>query len=130
MNSLKQQVFKNLTGLTYKLKLDKHFLLIFLFSSDLSNHDLIVYNCIMLIYLLCHLIILINVLNCVYLGVCMPLTRHTTIIITDEHCPVELAKVKVPKLSLLWLVQSLICESARPLDGHESFIAINDEYSN
>lgn len=66
---------------------------------------------------------------CIYLGVCMPLTRHTTIIITDEHCPSALAKVKVPKLSLLWLVQSLICESARPFEAHETFTAINDESS-
>lgn len=60
------------------------------------------------------------------LGVCLPLTRHTTIIITDEHCPSDLEHVKVPKLSTNWLIQSLICESARPFDGHESYVAIAD----
>lgn len=63
----------------------------------------------------------------VYLGIFVPLTRHTTVIVTDEHCPKSLAKANVPKLSILWLIQSLVCESARPFDGHESFIAINDE---
>lgn len=57
----------------------------------------------------------------------MPLTRHTTVIVTDEHCPSGLVHEKVPKLSVLWIVQSLICESPRPLNGHESYIAIDDE---
>lgn len=54
------------------------------------------------------------------------MTRHITIIITDEHCPTELEQENVPKLSTNWLIQSLICESPRPFDGHESYVAIAD----
>lgn len=59
----------------------------------------------------------------------MPLSRHITVIVTDENCPANIAREKVPKLSILWVIQGLICESARPIDGHESYIAINDVIS-
>lgn len=56
-----------------------------------------------------------------------PLSRHTVVIVTDENCPSILANAKVPKLSIVWVIQSLICESARPIDGHESYISITDD---
>lgn len=56
----------------------------------------------------------------------MPLTRHEVVIVTDENCPSVLAREQVPKLSILWIIQSLICESARPFDAHESYIAIHE----
>lgn len=56
----------------------------------------------------------------------MPLTRHITVIVTDEKCPNILVSAQVPKLSIFWVIQSLICESVRPIDGHESYIAIDD----
>lgn len=56
----------------------------------------------------------------------LPLIRHMTVIITDEHCPKSIVKEQIPKLSVVWVVQSLICESPRPIDAHESYIAISD----
>lgn len=57
----------------------------------------------------------------------MPVLHYnTTIIVTDDHCPDVLARAKVPKLSIVWVIQSLICESPRPFDGHERYIAINN----
>lgn len=56
----------------------------------------------------------------------MPLTRHITVVVTDEKCPNILVSSQVPKLSIFWVVQSLICESVRPIDGHESYVAIDD----
>lgn len=68
-------------------------------------------------------------MECVYLigAVSLPLIRHMTVIVTDDHCPISIMNEKIPKLSTLWIVQSLICESPRPIDGHESYIAISDE---
>lgn len=60
-------------------------------------------------------------------GVSLPVTRHETIIVTDEECPKWLSHEKVPKLTILWLIQSLICESPRSYDAHESFIALDDD---
>lgn len=54
------------------------------------------------------------------------MTQHTTVIVTDEHCPSNIVREKVPKLSLLWVIQGLICESARPTDGHESYSVIDE----
>ncbi|CAH1721580.1 unnamed protein product [Aphis gossypii] len=59
-------------------------------------------------------------------AVSLPLIRHMTVIITDDHCPSTIMNQKIPKLSTLWIVQSLICESPRPFDAHESYIAISD----
>lgn len=56
----------------------------------------------------------------------IPSTHHYSVIVTDEYCPTTLSSTKLPKLSLNWVIQSLICESVRPYDGHESYIAIND----
>lgn len=54
---------------------------------------------------------------------------HYAVIVTDEYCPTTLARSKLPKLSLNWVIQSLICESVRPYGGHESYTAINDDNS-
>ncbi|XP_022165129.1 uncharacterized protein LOC111030092 isoform X2 [Myzus persicae] len=59
-------------------------------------------------------------------AVSLPLIRHMTVIITDDHCPSSIMNEKIPKLSTLWIVQSLVCESPRPFDGHESYIAISE----
>lgn len=59
-------------------------------------------------------------------AVSLPLIRHMTVIITDDQCPSTIMNQKIPKLSTLWIVQSLICESPRPFDAHESYIAISD----
>lgn len=56
----------------------------------------------------------------------MPLTRHDVVIVTDENCPSMLENERVPKLSTAWVIQSLICESVRPIDAHESYIAIHE----
>ncbi|XP_060877211.1 uncharacterized protein LOC132950036 isoform X2 [Metopolophium dirhodum] len=60
-------------------------------------------------------------------AVSLPLIRHMTVIVTDDQCPSSIMNEKIPKLSTLWIVQSLLCESPRPIDGHESYIAISDE---
>ncbi|VVC36757.1 Tudor domain,BRCT domain [Cinara cedri] len=62
-------------------------------------------------------------------GPTAPSPYHHTVIVTDEYCPTVLARSKLPKLSLHWVIQSLICESVRPFDGHESYTAINDDNS-
>jgi len=59
-------------------------------------------------------------------AVSLPLIRHMTVIVTDDHCPSAIMNQRIPKLSTLWIVQSLICESPRPIDAHESYIAIGD----
>ncbi|XP_050428098.1 TP53-binding protein 1-like [Adelges cooleyi] len=59
-------------------------------------------------------------------GIKKPLTSHTTVILTDKNCPIELQRADVPKVSKIWVNQCLICESARPLDGHDDFIAFSD----
>ncbi|XP_003246625.1 uncharacterized protein LOC100168759 isoform X2 [Acyrthosiphon pisum] len=60
-------------------------------------------------------------------AVSLPLIRHMTVIVTDDQCPSSIMNHKIPKLSVIWLVQSLLCESPRPIDAHESYIAISDE---
>ncbi|XP_060836093.1 uncharacterized protein LOC132918692 [Rhopalosiphum padi] len=59
-------------------------------------------------------------------AVSLPLIRHMTVIVTDDHCPSAIMNQRIPKLSTLWIVQSLVCESPRPIDAHESYIAIGD----
>ncbi|XP_050547040.1 TP53-binding protein 1-like isoform X2 [Daktulosphaira vitifoliae] len=59
-------------------------------------------------------------------GVKKPLTSHIVVILTDSQCPAILQKCDFPKLSITWVIQSLICESVRPIDGHEHYIEISD----
>jgi hypothetical protein len=63
---------------------------------------------------------------CLLGAVSLPLIRHMTVIVTDDHCPRAIMNQRIPKLSTLWIVQSLVCESPRPIDAHESYTAIGD----